>query len=752
MIPIARRIELFGLALGLYATVGQVVLMREALTLSGGNELAIGSALAAWFVGVGVGALVAGAVKRPDYALAGVSLAAPLLISVGMIALRLHRAVLQAQPGSDPQILGMAALLAVGLGLGGLTVGSLFTAASRMAERSDEAPVSRIYAAEAIGSLVGGIVFTFFLSGRTSHLVALGLSGFALLATAALVSSTKSMRITLIVALAALISLSATGLLSALDRAVGIRAFALISGSGKMVAVRDSAYGRLTLGRSNGQLQLFADGRLDHVFPDPWERETLVHLAMAQHPNPRRVLISGGGPTDRLEAALAHRPDRVFLTFLDARMFEICRPFWPKSTATALSDRRVTAVQDDGRRYITNTAERFDVVIVSPRPPLSGQANRYHTLEFFKAVRNVLEPGGSMTVSAPGGANLLAPEAARVAASELATVRRVFPEVVAVPGIDTVIHAASIPGVISDSAEILAERYEKRRIESKTFSSRRFFSVLDKERIADMKRQIARWPAEINTDLMPFAYLANLQLWERSLSGSKAANEPTWTGLAERSAWIWLAAPLLAWFIWQALRFGPGRRGVGEAVFSIATTGAAGMATEMVVLYVFQATSGQLYAGLAMLVALFMFGLAVGAYTARRFLGTRNRIGGIVAELAAIGLLLASGPVLSHFLGSMWIVLFWSFMAGTVTGLGFPAMLGRAAAGLEGDERRAAAAIEASDHLGAAFGALVTGVIWLPVYGIAWTCVLFASFKVASLAGQVISLRRSLRNGVACAG
>jgi len=62
-----------------------------------------------------------------------------------------------------------------------------------------------------------------------------------------------------------------------------------------------------------------------------------------------------------------------------------------------------------------------------------------------------------------------------------------------------------------------------------------------------------------------------------------------------------------------------------------------------------------------------------------------------------------------------------------------------------GDERRAAARIEAADHLGAALGALITSLIWLPVYGIVPTCLMFAAFKVASLLGLGASIARGDR-------
>jgi predicted MFS family arabinose efflux permease len=54
------------------------------------------------------------------------------------------------------------------------------------------------------------------------------------------------------------------------------------------------------------------------------------------------------------------------------------------------------------------------------------------------------------------------------------------------------------------------------------------------------------------------------------------------------------------------------------------------------------------------------------------------------------------------------------------------------------DERLAAGTMESADHVGAAFGALVTGIVWLPVFGLVATSLMFAALKAASLIGQIV--------------
>jgi spermidine synthase len=733
------RTDIFGLALGFFATISQVVLVREALSISGGNEITAALSFFSWLVGVGIGAMAAWPIASPGRALGLGLCAAPFITVGGLFTLRLHRVILDIHRGGDPSIGGLLIILVVGLGAGGWATGFLFTSMARALETGVKGPVSRLYATEAAGAVLGGLAFTFLLAGWIPHLVAIGL-GCALLAAAAALQPALSRSARLVQGGLALLLIiaSAAGPFSHIDHRAEIRAFSLLGASGAFVKSVDSAYSRLTLSRHEDQFQLFRDNRYETAFPDPWERPVPIHLALAQHPNPRRVLIVGGGPSDRLDAALSHHVEQVTLTYLDEGVHSLCHGYWPAATRAALNDPRVRVVLDDGRRYVSKTDEKFDVIIISSRPPLSGQSCRYHTREFFIAVKNALAPNGSMTVFTQGGANLLAPEAARAAASEFATVRAVFPYITIVPGLETTIHAASTKGVISDDPAVLVKRYRDRKVDTPFFSSRRFETLLDKGRIAAVYRQVNQWPQTINTDTLPVVYLAGLQLWERSLPGMRSAGDATWTGTLERYAWLWLAVPLLLWsgMLLVTLKRRPRNR-PGGAVFAIATTGAAGMAVEIVVLYVFQIASGQIYAGLALLVALFMAGLAVGAFVGRRFLSTGKIFEGVIADLGIIVFLVLTGPVLSASFSSPGMVATWSAVAGIVTGTAFPALLNRAAQNRRNDERKVAPVIEAADHIGAAFGALITGVIWVPVYGITTTCLLFAVLKIVSLLGQL---------------
>lgn len=732
-----RKEDLLGVCLGVFATFGQVILTRESFGLSGGNELTVGLSLASWLCGVGLGSFLSSRLKNPRRWVFAGSLGAPWLLGTSALLLRLHRTLLGPLPGSDPTLVQLVTLIFLCLLMGGFSVGFLFTSRARASGDGSGKPVSRLYIAEAFGALAGGILFAFVFSVRLRHLECLGIAG-ALLLGAIVPLGIGRLRAAVAGGASLLLCILVIGgVLKRLDDGAENASFSNLIASGKLVARGYSHYGRLTLGRAQDQFFVLSDGRLDHVFPDPWDRPFSVHVAMSQHIKPERVLLIGGGPSDRLQAVLAHGPREVVLTVMDDGIHDMCAPYWSGDVRRALRDPRVQLIVADGRDFVSKTDKRFDVVIVASEPIQSGGASRYHTREFFLAVKRVLRPGGIIATATPGGANVLAPEAGRVTASERKTLASVFPEVVAIPGEVVTFFGAVNVGSLTEESEELERRFFAHGAGGARFSPRRFYTILDKNRTADLDEQLQKWSAvPMNTDMRPTAYLSGLELWERRLSREGAAGDGTWLGWAKRWAWAAFLFPVITGLLWMLWSRG---RNFGPPSFAIATTGAAGMAMEVAVLYVFQASSGQLYSGIALLVAVFMAGLGAGAYLSQIPKEADSLFPSIVVEICVLLLLVAMGPVLEIAFASPRLLWAWSLVSGMVTGAAFPILLGRAARARGKDERRVAGLMESADHYGAAFGALVTGVLWLPVYGVVATGLFFATLKGVSL-GYIVFL------------
>ena len=148
---------------------------------------------------------------------------------------------------------------------------------------------------------------------------------------------------------------------------------------------------------------LFLDGKLqsseydEHVY-----HEALVHPAMMTHPNPRRVLVVGGGEGATIREVLKHPSvEEVTMVDLDGELVELCKRFLPEWSRGAFEDPRVRLVISEGRKFMKEARDEYDVIIldlVDPTP--DSPAALLYTKEFYSLVEKRLGKGGVMVTQA----------------------------------------------------------------------------------------------------------------------------------------------------------------------------------------------------------------------------------------------------------------------------------------------------------------------------------------------------------------
>ena len=77
---------------------------------------------------------------------------------------------------------------------------------------------------------------------------------------------------------------------------------------------------------------------------------------------------------------------------------------------------------------------RYDVILLQLGDPTNAGRNRFYTRDFFQAAASKLAPGGLFSFTAPGAPEAVGPVQARLLRSLNATLRSVFPMVLALPG------------------------------------------------------------------------------------------------------------------------------------------------------------------------------------------------------------------------------------------------------------------------------------------------------------------------------
>jgi spermidine synthase len=177
---------------------------------------------------------------------------------------------------------------------------------------------------------------------------------------------------------------------------------------------------------------LFLDGIVQSAALDEFiYHESLVHPAMLVHPAPRSVCVIGGaeGATIR-EVAKYGDVHRIVMVDIDGELVEVCRRYLPEWSAGAYEDPRLELLTGDGRRYLEETGETFDVILVDLGDPTAGSpAVSLFTREFYHLVFRRLTPQGLACFQGED----LQPNRLAFHARMVNTLRSIFPHVAPYP-------------------------------------------------------------------------------------------------------------------------------------------------------------------------------------------------------------------------------------------------------------------------------------------------------------------------------
>jgi spermidine synthase len=173
---------------------------------------------------------------------------------------------------------------------------------------------------------------------------------------------------------------------------------------------------------------LMLDGAIQSSEDDePLYHEMLVQPAMLRHPDPRDVLIIGGGEGATLREVLVHRSVKsATMVDLDREVVELCREHLGAWHRGAFDDPRARLVFDDGRKFLESDDGRYDVVIIDVVDMLdNGPAQALYTQEFYELLRGRVRQGAIVVVQ--GLEFSFMDDKAH--AAMVRTLRTVFPEV-----------------------------------------------------------------------------------------------------------------------------------------------------------------------------------------------------------------------------------------------------------------------------------------------------------------------------------
>lgn len=122
--------------------------------------------------------------------------------------------------------------------------------------------------------------------------------------------------------------------------------------------------------------------------------EMMAHVPLMALADPKRVLVIGGGDGGVLREVLRHTcVDKATMVEIDREVIDTALKFYPEIPQKAFDDPRTDLVIADGLKFVEQTSERFDAIIVDSSEPI-GPSAVLHTREFFADCKRALNPGG----------------------------------------------------------------------------------------------------------------------------------------------------------------------------------------------------------------------------------------------------------------------------------------------------------------------------------------------------------------------
>ncbi|CAB9499307.1 Polyamine aminopropyltransferase [Seminavis robusta] len=122
-------------------------------------------------------------------------------------------------------------------------------------------------------------------------------------------------------------------------------------------------------------------------------QEMIAHIPLFAHPDPKRVLVIGGGDGGVLREIARHSGvEEIVICELDQGVIDVSKKYLP-SLAKGYDDPRVTVHVMDGAVFMEQNQNYFDVIITDSSDPI-GPANVLFETPFYKAMHSALREGG----------------------------------------------------------------------------------------------------------------------------------------------------------------------------------------------------------------------------------------------------------------------------------------------------------------------------------------------------------------------
>ncbi|MEL7419503.1 MAG: fused MFS/spermidine synthase [Cyanobacteria bacterium J06555_3] len=254
--------------------------------------------------------------------------------------------------------------------------------------------VGFIYLASIVGNTLGSLVTGLWLlnflgtAGSIRLLLVIGIS-FLLIARSQIIKKIPVIALIAVSVIATVVFPSNNRLWAALHAVEPNAYFNVVEDSTSIAAIAET----------NGRGKLLASGQMQANFPYLHIHGLLGSIPALLHPHPEQIMIiglgSGGTPHT---IGVNPQTKRIKIIELLGAELPVLQQYSRRPAGKALKylfqDPRYETIVGDGRRELTVSEEKFDIIEADAIQPWRSRAGMLYSQEFFREVQSRLKPGG----------------------------------------------------------------------------------------------------------------------------------------------------------------------------------------------------------------------------------------------------------------------------------------------------------------------------------------------------------------------
>jgi spermidine synthase len=729
---------------GFSGIIAQTLLVRELLSIFEGNEFSLGIIFANWLLSETLGILFLSKKieDKKEKVFLFVVIQCLFIISFlfSLIFLRYARIFFNVSVGISFNIFQIVVLSTIVLFLPAFLHGCLYTYSAKLLEDNHQyvlSPISYAYIYELIGTIIGGIVFTFVLLKFFDSFNIIFVVWIINILAGILLSfyEIRDRRTTvLLTSISICIFFS---LFTGLPKKFEEKTNSVLWKNYNLVFSKNSIYGKISVTKQEHQYTFYLNSLPVFTIPtaDISFVEEFVHIpfSLLENKNKKQVLVLSNGVEGVISEIKKYKNVAIDYVELDPELIKTVIKFVPQE----LED--VNLYYTDTRYFVNKTQKVYDIIYIGVKEPKDLQINRLFTSEFFKILKNKIDDNGILVFTTPGSLVYLPKDLLVFNKIILETVKKFFNYVKVIPGDEYNIIICSNSeksfSMNNFSSQSVFEKLNKNNIVTKSLTKVYLEYKLQQSRSQQFLEQLSSIKLDsLNQDHNPQAVVYILRYWVGKVSEGKIGYK-FFRFFTEPKKLSFMLILILSVIIVVSIILLVKKNKKWFVLYSILTTGYTGMVLSLILMFVFQIVYGYIYYLIAILTSVFMLGSALGC-----FLGTKLQHklslplaeGLIIISILVVGLMIKILKMVHNEI--LLYTLFFSILVFSSMFIGLQIPVFSKILFQENQKLvKTTGIVFAFDTLGGWIGGVLGGMLVFPVLGLKTSLLIIIFLKLISL-------------------